>query len=285
MENTVRTTKGFAAWWFYKGKYWVSHILLSIVALTMCIPFAWMVLMSFKSNQEVALFNPLPTVWHFDNYPKVFAMIPFARYYFNSLFVALWVTFLQVLTSSMAAFAFARLQWKGRDTVFKLYLATLMIPGVVTMIPNFALMVKLHLMDSYAGLIVPAAFTAFGTFMLRQFMMTIPPALDEAAKVDGASHWQVFWNLILPLSRAGLITLGILTLIGTFGSFYWPLIMIKSEFMRPLPVGLLYFDNNYTQQTELLMAATVMNIIPLIIVFIVFQKFLVKGIQLGAVKG
>jgi multiple sugar transport system permease protein len=185
----------------------------------------------------------------------------------------------------MAGFAFARLRWPFRDGVFRLYLATMMIPGVVTMIPNYTLMVWLHLLDSYTGLIVPAAFSAFGTFLLRQFMLTIPPALDEAAAMDGASPWQVFWEVILPLARPGLITLAIFTFMGNYGSFFWPLILIKSEHLRTLPIGMLFFDTNYGRQTNLIMAASVMNIIPLIILFVVSQRFLVRGIQLGAVKG
>jgi len=256
-----------------------------VLALTMLTPFLWMLLSSFKPLAEMQNLNPFPTRWKPHNYPQVFEQIPFARYYFNSLFVAAWVTFLQVLTSSMAAYAFSRLHWRGRDTVFRLYLATLMIPGVVMMIPNYTLMVKLGLLDSYLGLIVPAAFSAFGTFLLRQFMLTIPPSLDEAAAIDGASHWQVFWNVIMPLARPGLITLGIFTFLGNYRSFFWPLILIKSEHLRTLPIGMLYFDSVYGQQTNLIMAASVMNIIPLVILFVVSQKFIVRGIQLGAVKG
>jgi len=243
------------------------------------------VLASFKPINEIGSVNPLPSTLHPRNYLGVFKQIHFARYYFNSVFVAIWTTFLQVLTSAMAAYAFARLRWRGRDVVFRLYLATLMIPGVVTMIPNYTLMVKLHLLDSYTGLIVPAAFTAFGTFMLRQFMLTIPPALDEAAVMDGATPWQVFWNVVMPLSRAGVITLGILTLIGNYGNLYWPLVMVKSDHLRTLPIGMLYFDSVIGKQTNLMMAATVMNIIPLVIVFVASQKYLVKGILLGGVKG
>jgi len=262
-----------------------GYLLLTAIALTMLLPFLWMVLASFKPLEEVDQLNPIPTVWHPENYRKVFEQIPFARYYFNSLFVAAWVTFLTCLTSAMAAFAFARLRWRFRDGVFRLYLATLMIPGVVTMIPNYALMVKLHLLDSYQGLIVPAAFSAFGTFLLRQFMLTIPPALDEAAEIDGATRWQLFWDVIMPLARPGLITLAIFTFMGNYGSFFWPLILIKSEHLRTLPIGMLFFDSNYGRQTNLIMAASVMNIIPLVILFLVSQKFLVRGIQLGAVKG
>jgi ABC-type glycerol-3-phosphate transport system permease component len=214
----------------------------------------------------------------------VFTEIPFARYYFNSLFVAGWVTLLQCLTSAMAAYAFSRLRWRGRDLVFKLYLATLMIPGVVTMIPNFTVMTKLHLLDSYRGLIIPAAFTAFGTFLLRQFMLTIPRSLDEAAAIEGASHWRIFWDVILPLARPGVITLAIFTFLGNYGSFFWPLVLIKSQHLRTLPIGLLYFDSLYGRQTNLIMAASVMSIVPLIIFFVAFQRFIVKGIQLGGVK-
>lgn len=262
-----------------------SHTILMLVAVTMLIPFLWMVFSSFKALPEVESINPFPTKWHPENYPAVFQQIPFGRYYFNSVFVAAWVTFLTCITSSLAAFAFSRMQWKGRDTIFKLYLGTMMIPGVVTMIPNYTLMVKLHMLDSYVGLIVPAAFSAFGVFLLRQFMMTIPPALDEAATLDGASKWQIFKELIMPLSQAGIVTLAIFTFLGTYGSFYWPLILIKSQHLRTLPIGMLYFDTIYGRQTNLIMAASVMNIVPLIILFICSQKYIVKGIQMGAVKG
>lgn len=261
------------------------HAVLCTIALAMSLPFIWMVLASFKPLTEVENVNPIPTVWQPENYAQVFRQIPFARYYFNSLFVAAWVTFLQCLTSSMAAFAFARLRWRGRDTVFKLYLATMMIPGTVVMIPSFALMVQLHLLDSYLGMIVPAAFGAFGTFLMRQFMLTIPPSIDEAASIDGASRWRLYWDIILPLARPGLIALAIFTFLGNYGSFLWPLIMIKSDHLRTLPIGMLNFDTVYGRQTNLIMAASVMNIVPLIILFVASQKYLVKGIQVGAVKG
>ena len=263
----------------------LSHGVLIVLALTTLLPFLWMVLASFKTRAEVERINPFPTLWHPENYLRVFEQIPFARYYFNSVFVSAWVTALQCLTSALAAYAFARITWRGRDSVFRLYLTTLMIPGVVTMIPNFTLMVQLHLLDSYAGLIVPAAFSAFGTFLLRQFMLTIPKSLDEAAGIDGATHWQIFWDVILPLARPGLITLAVFTFMGTYGSFTWPLIMIKSEGLRTLPIGMLFFDSNYGKQTELIMAASVMNILPLILLFVLTQRFLVEGIQLGGVKG
>ena len=276
---------GFSGWWYRRGRFTASHVALALIAGTMLIPFSWMVLASFKPLQEVELLTPFPSVWRFDNYSRVFEQIPFARYSFNSIFVAAWVTFLQCLTSAMAAYAFARLRWRGRDMVFRLYLATLMIPGVVVMIPNYTVMVKLHLLDSYVGLVVPAAFGAFGTFLLRQFMLTIPPALDEAAEIDGATPWQIFWDVIMPLCRAGLVTLAIFTFLGNYGSFFWPLILVKSEHLRTLPIGMLYFDSVYGRQTNLIMAASVMNIIPLIVLFVAAQRHIVRGVQLGAIKG
>lgn len=262
-----------------------SHLALALMALVMLAPFVWMVLVSFKALPEVESLNPIPRKWHPENYLQVFRQVPFARYYFNSVFVSAWVTFLQCLTSAMAAYAFARLRWPWRDTVFRLYLGTLMIPGVVMMIPNYALLVRLQLLDSYTGLIVPAAFSAFGTFLMRQFMLTIPREMDEAALVDGATHGQVFWDVMLPLARPGLIALSIFTFLGNYVSFFWPLIVIKSEPLRTLPIGMLYFDSIYGRQTNLLMAASVMNVVPLIILFVFTQRHMVRGIQLGAVKG
>lgn len=213
--------------------------------------------------------------------------ISFGKWYFNSFFVAAWVTVLQVLTSAMAGYAFSRVEWPGRDKVFLLYLGTMMIPGVVLMIPNFQIIVKLGLYNSYPGLIIPGAFSAFGTFLLRQFMLTIPKSLDEAAKVDGASHWQVFWSVIMPLSRPGLIILAIFTFMGNYKSFFWPLVTIRDEWLYTLPIGMLHFDSTQGRATELIMAAAVLNVLPLIILFIILQRYLVAGIRLGAgaVKG
>jgi multiple sugar transport system permease protein len=161
----------------------------------------------------------------------------------------------------------------------------MMVPGLILMIPNFQMMIRLGLVDSYLGMILPASFSAFGTFLLRQFMMGIPTALDEAATIDGASTWQVFWNVILPLSRPGLITLCIFTFMGNYNSFFWPLVMLKSDHQFTLPIGLLFFESSQGQQTNLLMAAITMAVVPMIVVFVTLQKHLVKGIQMGGVKG
>ncbi|MBI4023705.1 MAG: carbohydrate ABC transporter permease [Verrucomicrobia bacterium] len=261
------------------------HLLLVALSLTMVLPFLWMVLTSLKPVAEVGLENWLPRKPKWDNYAEVFRVIPFARFYWNSLFVAAWVTFLTVFTSSLAAFSFARLRWPGRDKVFLLYLSTTMLPGLVTMLPNYQIMIKLGLVDTFAGLILPAGFTALGTFLLRQFMLTIPSSLDEAAEMDGASKWRIYWDIILPLSRPGVIALTIFTFIGNYHSFFWPLVMLKSVHRYTLPIGLLFFDTSRGQSTHLIMAAVTMSVLPMIVLFVVLQKYLVKGIQLGAIKG
>ncbi|MBS1704554.1 MAG: carbohydrate ABC transporter permease [Armatimonadetes bacterium] len=271
-----------------KQSKWMSVLVIAclvVLSITTLAPFLWMILTSLKPLQEVEQSSILPSAANPGNYSEVFQQVNFSRYYANSVFIAAWVTLLTLLTSSLAAFSFARLKWSGRDSLFKLYLATMMIPGVVTMIPNYTIMVKLHLLDSFTGLIVPASFSAFGTFLLRQFMLTIPPALDEAAYIDGATPWQIFAEVALPLSRPGLITLAVFTFMGNYGSFFWPLVIVKSDQLRTLPIGLMYFDSMYGRTTNLLMAASVMSIVPPALLFILLQKHLVKGIQLGAVKG
>ncbi len=271
------------------------HLVLTLAALTLVLPFVWMVLTSFMPLVEVDAESWLPTRWLWENYQVLFGVgvegdiqyrgLQYGRWYWNSLLVAFAVTLLQVLTSSLAAFSFARLEWAGRDKVFLMYLSTMMLPGLVMMIPNYQIMISLGLVDTYAGLVLPAAFSAFGTFLLRQFMLSIPRSLDEAAEIDGASKWRLFWDVILPLSRPGLITLTIFTFIGNYQSFFWPLVMLKSTHKYTLPVGLLFFDSSQGQQTNVLMAAITLSVLPMILLFVVLQKQLVKGIQLGAVKG
>lgn len=269
------------------SSFYVNNVVLSIFSMLLCLPFIWMILTSLKPLEDVGSPEWWPKVFLWENYKEVFTIenINYGRWYFNSIFIAFCVTFLQVLTSALAAFAFSRIEWKWRDRVFLLYLGTMMVPGLILMIPNFQVMIKLGLIDSYLGLIIPASFSAFGTFLLRQFMMGIPKSLDEAAEIDGANSWHVFWQIILPLSRPGLITLTIFTFMGNYNSFFWPIVMLKSEHKYTLPVGLLFFESSQGQQTNLLMAAITMAVVPMVVLFVLMQKHLVKGIQLGGVKG
>lgn len=285
--STTETKSGFANPVF-RRQFWRAsglHLLMVAIGFTMVLPFLWMILTSLKPVAEVGSEDWLPTRFQWENYLEVFRVIPFGRFYWNSLFVAAWVTFLQVFTSALAAFSFSRVSWPGRDKVFFLYLGTMMLPGLVMMVPNYQIMISLGLVDTFVGLIIPASFSTFGTFLLRQFMLTIPSSLDEAAEIDGAGKWRVFWEVILPLSRPGLITLTIFTFIGNYNSMFWPLVMIRSVDKYTLPVGLLFFDSASRQSTHLLMAGVTMSVIPMIVLFVLLQKYLVKGIQMGGVKG
>jgi len=270
----------------------LKFFLITFLAGMMFLPFIWMICTAFKSSGEVEGVHFWPKLAQPENFKIVLRMIPdpftklflnlhLWRWIFNSVFIASWVVTLQVITSSLAAYAFSRIDWRGRDKVFLLYLATMMIPAMVLTIPQFQLMVSLGLVNTYKGLIITGAFSAFGTFMLRQFMLGIPMSYNEAAEIDGANHLQIYLDVILPLTKPGLITLAIFTFLGSYRNLMWPLIMVKSAHLRTVPIGLLAFQGEYGTQTELLLAATVICITPLIVMFIILQKKLVRGINLG----
>ncbi len=268
-----------------------AYLLLSIGAISMVAPFMWMVTTSLKEAGAVFSFQkrwweewlPMSFVWQ--NYVKSWHVVPFARFYLNSIFVTSAVTFGQVATSAMAAYAFARLKFPGREKIFFGYLATMMVPGAVTMIPVFILLRTLGWVDTYKAMILPAIFTAYGTFMLRQFFLTLPRELEDAAKIDGCSYYGIFWKIILPLSKPALATLTTFTFMGSWMNFMWPLIVINTEDKFTLPVGLAYFQSLHHTDWTLLMAASVMMILPILIVFIFNQRFFVEGIKLTGIKG
>ena len=274
----------------------ITYLVLGFVGLFMLLPFLWMLSTSVKPAGDVfvAFDNPLraliPREVHAENYGKVYGATHnmgggFARWYLNSILVAVVVTLGQVTTSACAAYAFARLQFPGRDKLFLGYLGTMMVPGAVTMIPNFILMRQLGAVDSYFALMVPPMFSAYGTFLLRQFFMNIPRDLEEAATIDGCGLFRIFTTIILPLSKPALATLTIFTFMGNWQSFYWPLIVLTQDSMKTLPLGLLSFMGLYNTQWTLLMAGSMMMILPMIIVFVLGQKWFISGIQLGALKG
>lgn len=269
------------------------YIFLIVGGATMITPFIWMLSTSLKSYSSVFIFNikdiqwlPHPIYWK--NYIDVWKVVPFARFYANSVFVVVLVTLGQVATSAAAAYAFARLRFPGRDKIFFAYLATMMIPGSVTMIPVFALMRTFGWIDTYKALIIPAIFSAYGTFLLRQFFMTIPRDLEDAAKIDGCSLWGIFWRVIMPLSHTAIATLTIFVSLGNWVSFMWPLLVTNSIEKRTLPVGLAYFQELYQYAQPdwgLLMAGSLVTMVPVIIVFLFNQRFFVEGIKLTGMKG
>jgi multiple sugar transport system permease protein len=265
----------------------VIYCILSIVGITMLFPFLWMFSTSLKDLSQVFTtgINLIPNPIKWSNYVKAWSSIPFGRFYINSIFVAVTITAGQVFTSSLAAYAFARLKFPGRDKLFFGYLATMMIPGTVTMIPVFILMKTMGWLDTYKALILPGMFTAYGTFMLRQFFMTLPHDLEDAAKIDGCSLFGIYWRVILPLSKPALATLATFTFIWNWGNFIWPLVITNSEKMKTLPIGLSYFQDLHSTEWTLLMAASLIVLVPALIVFIFNQRFFTRGIALTGMKG
>ena len=264
----------------------VLYLLLAASALAMALPFYWMITTSLKALPDVfrAPFAlPIPPLW--SNYPAVFETIPFARCYLNTLFVAVARTLGVLLTSAMAAYAFARLRFPGRDALFMVYLGTMMLPSQVTMIPNFILMRFLGWRDTYQALIVPHLFSAFGTFLLRQFFLTLPIDLEEAAVIDGATPWDVFRRIALPLCRPALATLAVFTFLGAWNDFMWPLIMTDSPELAVLNVGLSYLQQMSHTDWPLLMAGAVMALLPVLAVYVAAQRQFVEGIALTGIKG
>lgn len=258
---------------------------LIVGAVTMLIPFVWMVTTSLKTLPEVfAAPLALPTSPRWDNYVEVFRQIAFGRYFLNTLFIALVRTAGVLVTSAMAAYAFSRLHFPGRNALFLLYLGTMMLPAQVTMIPNFVLMRELGWIDTYKALTVPLMFSAFGTFLLRQFFLTIPTELEDAAVVDGCSPLGIFRHVVLPLSGPPLATLAVFNFLGAWNDFMWPLIMTNSERLWVLNVGLSYFQEMYFTNWPLLMAGAVMALLPVMVVYIVAQRYFVESITLTGIK-
>ena len=270
-----------------RWQHGVSYVFLVVVGVTMVAPFLWMLSTSVKSPTADVL-DPgawWPEAFHWANYRTVVVESNFGRAMFNSTLVTFCVTFGQVFTSSLAAFAFARLRFFGRDRIFLGYLATMMVPGAVTMIPVFILLRQLGWVNTYWGLIVPGMFSAYGTFMLRQFFLTISRELEEAAVIDGCSTFGVYWHVILPLSKPGIAALTILTFMGSWRNFMWPVIITHTRDMFTMPVALAGFQEMYGVQWTLMMAGSVIMIIPMLVIFILGQRHFIAGIQLGAVKG
>ena len=267
------------------------YLFLIFGAVTMFAPFLWMITTSLKEPGEVFAYKKVwwadwvPTAFIWENYVKAWFAVPFARFYINSVIVTVLTTLGQVGTSAMAAYAFARLRFPGRDRIFFFYLGTMMIPGAVTMIPVFILLRQLGWIDTFKAMVLPGIFTAYGTFMLRQFFLTLPKDLEDAAEIDGCSYFGIFWRIVLPLSKPALATLTIFTFMGSWMNFMWPLIVMNTQEKFPLPVGLAYFQTLHRTDWTLLMAGSVMMILPILIVFIFGQRYFVEGIKLTGIKG
>ncbi|GAA0956526.1 carbohydrate ABC transporter permease [Kribbella koreensis] len=257
-----------------------------VTALTL-VPVVMMVLVAFQSDAESMAAQPSfwPSSWHPENLKRAFELVPLGRYLLNTIIFAAGTTLLETVTAALAAYAFARLNFPGRNWLFGIYLATLMIPSQVTLIPQFILVAKLHGIDTWPGMILPHAFTALGVFLLRQFFLGIPRDYEEAARLDGANRWQAFTRVIVPLAVPAIATLAVFKFIGQWNNLLWPLVISNSDSTRTAAVGLQVFqDTNGTQWNLLLMAATITTV-PLIVLFFLTQRWFVRGITMSGLGG
>jgi multiple sugar transport system permease protein len=267
----------------------LAWVLLSLLGTLYLGPFLWMVSSSLKGPEEIYAFPPdfIPNTLRWSNYLEAWNRVPFGRFFLNSALVTVATTLGVILTSSLGGYSFARLRYPGRDTILLMYLGTMMIPFPVLMIPAYILMRRLSLVDTLWGLIIPGWFSAWGTFLMRQYMLTLPREVEEAARVDGASFLQIYWRIILPLSTPVIATLGIFTFLGAWNDFLWPLIMISSIDKKTVPLGLVMFQSQIPMKTpwHLVMAAATFSMLPVLIIFVLGQKYYVRGIALSGLKG
>ncbi|GLV54025.1 sugar ABC transporter permease [Dictyobacter sp. S3.2.2.5] len=280
-RTTIEKTTG-------KGKpYWIVHVILIIGAAFFVVPFLWMVLTSLKTLTEAMhvplIFFPAQAQW--GNYTNAISTLPFLTFYKNTFLMALGRTLGQLVFCSLAAYAFARIEFPGRNILFILMLSVLMVPSYVFLVPQYLIMKDLHWLNSIQALIVPGLFSSFGTFLLRQFFMSLPRELDESARLDGANHLQIYWHIILPLAKSALIALAILTVLWSWNDLIWPLVVNDSTDKMTLTVGLASLQGEHGTDFPVLMAGAVLASWPMLVMFIIFQKNFIEGIAITGTKG
>lgn len=265
---------------------WIVHLILIAGAFLTVIPFLWMVLTSLKtlgeSTQVPIVIFPKSLQWH--NYSEVMTLLPFLKFYSNTIIVTITKTLGQLLFCSASAYAFARIRFPGRELIFILCLSVLMVPGQVYMLPQFLIMRDFNWLNSLKALIVPGLFSAFGMFLLRQFFMTLPKELEEAAKLDGCNHFQIYWRIMLPLTTAGMISVAIFTCLATWNDLMWPMIVNSSPEKMTLSVGLSSLQGQFGTNFPVLMAGSVLALWPMIVLFVFLQKHFVEGISFTGTK-
>ncbi|MFC5648678.1 carbohydrate ABC transporter permease [Paenibacillus solisilvae] len=264
--------------------------ILSVLSIIMALPFVWMFITSFKAYDEVFIYPPqfIPATLHWSNFVDVLKSAPFLTYFRNSVTMTIMITVFQLVSSILAAYAFARMNFKGRQTIFLMVLATMMVPIQVTFIPNFLIVKQFGFFNTYWALIVPFCASAFAIFMFRQAFLQVPKELEEAATLDGCTHRQIIWHVMIPLSLSPILTFVLLSFIWHYNDFFWPLIATNSEELRTLQVGLSSMisqeGGSKGTQWNLVMAASSLIILPLIIIFILVQKHIVQGIATTGLK-
>jgi multiple sugar transport system permease protein len=265
----------------------IVNALMWLLGLFAVAPLLWMVSVSLMQPGEAAHFPPplLPTHPTIQNYVTLFATTDMARFFANSLLLATLATLISVSFNVMAGYAFAKLDFRGRDLLFRCLLAALVIPSQVTMIPLFLLCKELGLVNSYAGVLVPSIATVFGIFLVRQYALSIPDEMLEAARIDGAGEWRVFRSIVLPTLTPMLVTLATFAFLASWSDFLWPLIILDSTDMQTLPVALANLSREHVQDIELMMAGAVVTLAPVLLLFLVFQRYYISGLLAGSVKG
>lgn len=266
--------------------YWI-HIVLIMITVLLIGPFIWMFLTSIKTYEETL---QVPIVWfpeeiRWINYEIVNEKFPFLRLYLNTIFVVVATVFTQLLFSSLAAYAFARLHFPGKNVLFLMMLSLLMVPGQIFLIPQYQIIVGLNLTDTLTALILPNMFSVFGVFLLRQFFAAIPKELEDAARIDGCNNFRIYWQIMMPLITPGLVAMGILTMIGSWKELLWPLIVNQSIDKMTLSAGLANLIGEHTTYHEQVMAGAVISVLPMIIVFAFFQRKFVESIAQTGIKG
>ena len=270
-----------------RAQTFAVHALLVALALFALFPLVWMLSVSLMAPGEASTLPPplLPKSATFANYRELFERAGMGRYLANSLFVASAITLLSLALNLAAGYAFAKLRFEGRDRLFRTLLTALVIPAQVAMIPLFLIMKWLHLVNTYGGVIVPMMATVFGIFLVRQYARSIPDELLEAARIDGAGEWRIFMTIVLPLLKPIVVTLAIFTFLASWNDFMWPLIVLSDQAWQTAPVALAGLSREHVQDNELMMAGSVVTIVPVLVLFLILQRYYIQGLLVGSVKG
>lgn len=265
----------------------ITYLLLAIGGFFMILPFYWMLSTSLKTAGQTSAIPPIwwPNEMRWENFQQALAAAPFDRYFINSVIVTLTTTIGELITSILAAFAFSKFKFWGKDLIFLILLGTMMVPGELMTIPNFVTLSDWGMINTYGALILPWLASVFSVFTLKQSFQSVPDELYYAAKTDGASDWRFLWEMMVPLSKSSVIAVLILKVIGSWNSFMWPLIVTNDRTMRTLPVGLQAFTTESGTHFELLMAASTIVILPMVIFYLIFQKHIIQGISRSGLKG
>jgi multiple sugar transport system permease protein len=265
----------------------VLHVVLVLGAMLTALPLVWMLAASFMPTGEATTYPPrlIPSSITLQHYQDLFTRLNIGRAFFNSALVASAVTLISLLFNSMAGYAFAKLRFSGRDRLFAVLVGALAIPVQVSMLPLFLLMKSMGLVNTYWGVIIPGMATIFGIFLIRQYMLTLPQDLLDAARIDGASEWTIYWKVVMPLARPVLVTLAIFAFMSSWNDFMWPLIILTDSDRYTLPVAVANLVGEHVQDVELMMAGSVLTVLPVLILFLALQRQYIAGLTVGSVKG